>query len=45
MDINTLRIIATLLCFATFAGLLVWAYSSRNRTRFEEDAKIPFLQD
>ncbi|MBW8720925.1 MAG: CcoQ/FixQ family Cbb3-type cytochrome c oxidase assembly chaperone, partial [Polaromonas sp.] len=31
--------------FATFIGLLVWAYSSRNRKRFEEDAKIPFLQD
>ena len=45
MDVNTLRIIATLLCFATFIGLLVWAYASRNRTRFEEDAKIPFLQD
>lgn len=45
MDVNTLRIIATLLSFATFIGLLVWAYSSRNRTRFEEDAKIPFLQD
>jgi cytochrome c oxidase cbb3-type subunit IV len=45
MDVNTLRIIATLLCFATFIGLLVWAYSKRNRARFEEDAKIPFLQD
>ena len=45
MDVNTLRIIATLLCFATFIGLLVWAYSNRNRERFEEDAKIPFLQE
>ena len=45
MDVNTLRIVATLLCFATFIGLLVWAYSRGNRERFEEDAKIPFLQD
>jgi len=45
MDVNTLRIIATLLCFSTFIALLVWAYSGRNRKRFEEDAKIPFLQD
>ena len=45
MDVNTLRIVATLLCFATFIGLMVWAYSGRNRQRFEEDAKIPFLQD
>lgn len=45
MDVNTLRIIATLLCFVTFTCLMVWAYSRRNRARFEEDAKIPFLQD
>jgi cytochrome c oxidase cbb3-type subunit IV len=45
MDVNTLRIIATLLSFATFIALLAWACSRRNRERFEEDAKIPFLQD
>ncbi|MBG9390188.1 cbb3-type cytochrome oxidase subunit 3 [Caenimonas aquaedulcis] len=45
MDVTTLRILATLLCFATFLGILAWAYSHRNRARFDEDARIPFQQD
>jgi cytochrome c oxidase cbb3-type subunit 4 len=42
MDINTLRIAATLACFAVFVGILVWAYSRRNRAGFERAARIPF---
>ncbi len=45
MDITTMRILATLLAFATFIGIAVWAYSRRNRERFEEAAAIPFQQD
>jgi cytochrome c oxidase cbb3-type subunit IV len=45
MDITTLRIAATLICFATFIGIWVWAYSGRNRARFDEAAQIPFDQD
>ena len=45
MDVTTLRILATLLCFATFLGIFGWAYSRRNRARFEEDARIPFQTD
>jgi cytochrome c oxidase cbb3-type subunit 4 len=45
MDVTTLRIAATLACFATFIGIWVWAYSRRNRDRFERDAQIPFEQD
>ena len=45
MDITTLRIAATLLCFATFLGILAWAWSARNLARFDEDARIPFQQD
>ena len=45
MDITTLRIASTLLCLATFLGIAAWAYASRNRQRFEEDAAIPFQQD
>ncbi len=45
MDITTLRILATLACFATFIGIACWAYSSRNRERFDQDARIPFEQD
>jgi cytochrome c oxidase cbb3-type subunit IV len=43
--INTLRIAATLACLATFLGILWWAYSARNRSDFDEAARIPFDQD
>ena len=45
MDINTLRILATLTSFATFLGIAWWAYSRANRERFDQDARIPFQQD
>jgi cytochrome c oxidase cbb3-type subunit IV len=45
MDVNTLRILATLACFATFIAILGWAYARSNRARFEEDARIPLLDD
>jgi cytochrome c oxidase cbb3-type subunit 4 len=44
-DVNTLRIAATVLSFFVFIGILVWAYSRRNRDRFEEDARIPFSHE
>jgi len=43
MDINDLRIVITALSFVVFAGIVYWAYSSRQRTRFEEAANLPFL--
>ena len=45
MDITTMRILATLLSFASFLGIAAWAYARRNRGRFEEAAAIPFQQD
>ena len=45
MDINTLREIVTLASFATFIGIVGWAWSRRNRASFEEAGRIPFLQD
>ena len=45
MDITTLRIAATLVSFATFIGILVWAYSRRNAKGFEEASKLPFEQE
>jgi cytochrome c oxidase cbb3-type subunit 4 len=45
MDITTLRIVTTLASFAIFIGILVWTFSSRNRERFEEAARLPFEQD
>ncbi|GKS74063.1 cbb3-type cytochrome c oxidase subunit 3 [Acidovorax sp. SUPP950] len=45
MDITTVRIVATLASLACFLGILVWAFSRRNRARFEEAARLPFEQD
>jgi cytochrome c oxidase cbb3-type subunit IV len=45
MDINTLRIAATLVSFVLFLGIVVWAVSARNRSRFEEAAKLPLLEE
>jgi cytochrome c oxidase cbb3-type subunit 4 len=45
MDITTLRIAATLASFATFVGILAWAFSRRNAKGFEEAAQLPFEQD
>lgn len=45
MDVTTLRIAATLVSFATFLGILAWAFSRRNRKSFEEAARLPFEQD
>ena len=45
MDVTTLRIAATLACFALFAAILYWAFARGNRARFDEAAHIPFQQD
>lgn len=45
IDINTLRIAATLLSFAAFIGICVWALSRRNASRFEEAAQLPFASE
>ena len=45
MDITTLRILATLASFATFLGILGWAYARPNKSDFDEAARIPFGND
>jgi cytochrome c oxidase cbb3-type subunit 4 len=45
MDITTLRIVATLLSFATFIGIVVWALDRRKNQQFEEAAQLPFQED
>ena len=42
MDINQLRIGATVACFVLFMGIVLWAYSRHNLRRFEEAAMLPF---
>jgi cytochrome c oxidase cbb3-type subunit IV len=45
MDVNDLRSLVTLLSFAVFAGIVVWAWSDRNRKDFDEAANLPFADD
>jgi cytochrome c oxidase cbb3-type subunit IV len=45
MDVNDLRIATTVISFATFIGIMVWAFSKRNKQDFDEAAKMPFDQD
>jgi len=45
MDITSLRVAATVISFATFVGIIVWAWSGRHARRFEEAARLPFEQD
>jgi cytochrome c oxidase cbb3-type subunit IV len=45
MDINTLRIAATIVTFAIFIGIVAWAMSRRNQARFDEAARLPFQDE
>ena len=45
MDINTLRILATVASLVTFLGIACWAYARSNSARFDEAAQLPFDQD
>jgi cytochrome c oxidase cbb3-type subunit IV len=42
MDMNTLRILVTVLSFIVFVGILVWAWKNRNTTDFKDAANLPF---
>lgn len=45
MDINLLRSLLTVLLFAVFVGIVIWAWSDRNRQRFHEAALLPFADE
>jgi len=45
MDVGTLRGWIAVVTLLTFLGICWWAYRSANRARFEEDGRIPFLDD
>ena len=45
MDVNDLRIATTLISFAVFIGIMVWAFSRRNKEDFEGASKRPLDQD
>jgi cytochrome c oxidase cbb3-type subunit 4 len=45
MDVNSVRAVFTLLALLSFLGVIFWAYSSKNKERFEEDAMLPFADE
>jgi cytochrome c oxidase cbb3-type subunit 4 len=45
MDTVVLSSIMTVVSFATFVGIMFWAWSSRAQRSFEEAARLPFMED
>jgi cytochrome c oxidase cbb3-type subunit 4 len=45
MDVTDIRGIATLLVMISFLGVCFWAYSSKNKSRFDEAEQLPFADD
>ena len=45
MDINNMHSIVTIAALVVFIGIVVWAWSSKNKARFDEAANLPFEQD
>jgi cytochrome c oxidase cbb3-type subunit IV len=45
MDINTLRIAATVVCFVLFIGILAWTFARRNQAAFDSAAQLPFTEE
>jgi cytochrome c oxidase cbb3-type subunit 4 len=45
MDINTLRSIITVVAFAAFIAIVLWAYSDRSKAAFDRAARLPFDED
>ena len=44
-DITHLRIIATVLSFLCFIGIMLWTLDRRKTRRFEEASRLPFLDE
>ena len=45
IDVNDLRIAATVLSLLTFLGICAWATARRNRARFDAAAQLPLHDD
>ena len=45
MDVNDLRTIITTASFLIFIGIVFWAYSGRQKSRFDEAANLPFADE
>ena len=45
MDMNTLRSIATVLVAISFVVVCWWAFAPSRRKKFDDAAKLPFLDE
>ncbi len=45
MDHGLMQSIATVLVTIAFAGVCWWAFHPSRRERFEDDARLPFLDE
>ncbi|MCV2369304.1 cbb3-type cytochrome oxidase subunit 3 [Roseateles oligotrophus] len=45
MDINILRAAVTVFSLLVFLCIVAWAYSSRNKSSFDEQAMLPLGDD
>jgi cytochrome c oxidase cbb3-type subunit 4 len=45
MDVNDLRTLWTVVSFAAFLGIVVWAYSGKRKPHFEEAARLVLDDD
>ena len=45
MDIMDMRVIVTVVSFVVFLLIVLWAYSGRQKKRFDEAANLPFADD
>ena len=45
MDIQTVHSIVTVVAFLTFLGIVFWAYSGAQKSRFDAAARLPFEEE
>jgi cytochrome c oxidase cbb3-type subunit 4 len=45
MDVNDLRIAFTVISFAVFIGIVLWAYSGKRENEFQEAAQLALDDD
>ncbi|MCO7223936.1 cbb3-type cytochrome c oxidase subunit 3 [Pleionea sp. CnH1-48] len=45
MDMNLLRGILTAVLLVLFIGLVLWAYSKKRKSVFDEASQLPFVGD
>jgi cytochrome c oxidase cbb3-type subunit 4 len=44
-NMNLMREAVTLVSFATFLGIVIWAWSGRRKSQFDAAARIPLDED